>query len=153
MIAGNHLIGAVNRLEVAVKAPGCTYYVLSKKTITYDKVVETLDEQTGNVTKSLVETTEPVVGFYRLADNTAIKAHKAYLRVDANNEFAVKNGYIFDFGDDFGGDPTGVTVIEAAPSDVVEGIYSLSGARLQNLQPGVNILRMSDGTVKKVFVK
>ena len=153
MIEGNLLIGAVNRLEVADKAPRCTYYVLSKKTITYDKTTETIDETTGEVTRSTVETTEPVVGFYKLADNTAIMAHKAYLRVDANNDFAVKNGYIFDFGDAVQGDATGVQNIDPAKAEVIEGIYSLSGARLQNLQPGVNILRMSDGTTRKVLVK
>ena len=153
MISANKLLGAVNRIEVADKQAGCTYYVLAKKTITHDKLIETVDETTGEVTRSVVEATEPVVGFYKLKDTTAVPAHKAYLRVDANNAFAVKTGYLFDFGDEFEGDATGVTVVEAAPSEVIEGIYSLSGARIDNLQPGVNILRMSDGSVKKVLVK
>mgnify|MGYP002619993991 CR=1 FL=1 len=152
-IADNHLIGTVVAIQPSEKAPGCTYYMLSKKTITYDKTVESVDETTGEITRSTVETTEPVVGFYKLADNTMIKAHKAYLCVDANNEFAVKNGYLLDFSDTFGGDATGVELIAPSKTEVVEGIYSLSGARLQNLQPGINIIRMSDGTTRKVLVK
>ena len=31
--------------------------------------------------------------------------------------------------------------------------YSISGARLEALQQGINIVRYGDGTVRKVFVK
>lgn len=33
------------------------------------------------------------------------------------------------------------------------GIYTLSGARVTSLQKGINIIRMSDGSVHKVLVK
>ncbi|MCR4613488.1 MAG: hypothetical protein K5778_05755 [Bacteroidaceae bacterium] len=149
-IADNHLLGAVDRIEVADKQAGCTYYVLSKKTITYDKRVETVNETTGEVTTSTVETTEPVIGFYKLANTTAVPAHKAYIRVDAMNEFAVK-GYIFSFDEDV--TPTAVKQIETDAEATVTGIYSLNGARQQTLQRGMNIVRMSDGSVKKILVK
>jgi len=126
-ISGNLLEGAVNRIEVAQKQSG-TYYVLSRKTVDG----------------------EPTIGFFKLADNTAVPAHKAYLLVSSTS---VKTGYVFDFGDGSEGDATGVMVVESDGDVTVEGIYSLSGARLDNLQPGVNIIRMSDGSVKKVFVK
>lgn len=47
---------------------------------------------------------------------------------------------------------SGITSLEA---DAVRqpGIYSLSGVRLQSLQPGVNIVVTSDGKVRKVAVK
>jgi hypothetical protein len=35
----------------------------------------------------------------------------------------------------------------------VEGIFSVNGARQNTLQRGVNIVKMSDGRVKKVIVK
>ena len=35
----------------------------------------------------------------------------------------------------------------------IDAIYSVSGARLQHLQKGVNILRMNDGTTRKVIMK
>ena len=38
-------------------------------------------------------------------------------------------------------------------SSVISTYYSIDGRRLEALQPGINIIRMSDGTVKKVFVK
>ena len=53
-------------------------------------------------------------------------------------------------------DPTadGIDTPAAAPSVAREaGIYSPSGIRLTALQPGLNIVRMSDGTVRKVMAK
>ena len=35
----------------------------------------------------------------------------------------------------------------------VVGIFTLQGVRTDEMQPGINIVRMSDGTVRKVFVK
>ena len=152
-ISDNKLIGAVDRLEADDKQYGCAYYVLSKKTITYDKVVKTVNESTGDITTVTVETTEPVVGFYKLKEETAIPAHKAYLRVDEDNEFSVKNDYIFEFSNSADSEATGVANMHANQSEVIISIYSLSGARQNSLQPGVNILRMSDGSVRKVLVK
>lgn len=46
--------------------------------------------------------------------------------------------------------------IEAAPeadAAVAVAIYSVSGSRQQALQPGINIVKMSDGSVRKVLVK
>ena len=143
-ISGNILHGTSSGIEVADKSPGCEYYMLAKKTISVQKK----NEDTGEV-----ETvTEPTVGFYRLAAGTRIKPHKAYLMVNANNVALAKTAYIFDFGDT-SGEATGVMNVEMPATNEVVGIYSLSGARQQSLQPGVNILRMSDGTVKKVLVK
>lgn len=38
-------------------------------------------------------------------------------------------------------------------SDIPEACYSLDGRKLPNFQKGINIIRMTDGTVKKVLVK
>ena len=47
---------------------------------------------------------------------------------------------------------SGITNVEADAARE-PGIYSLSGVRLQSLQPGVNIVVTSDGKVRKVAVK
>ena len=54
----------------------------------------------------------------------------------------------------FLGTSTGIDDITAADANVkpVE-FYSLSGARLNAPQRGINLIKMSDGTVRKVFVK
>ena len=150
-ISGNKLIGNLTYIPADEKSPGCTYYMLGKQTITYDKTTATVDETTGEIRYTTAETTEPVVGFYKVKDNAGIKAHKAYIRVDANNEFAVK-AYIFSFSDE-DLTPTAVRQIETAEEATVVGIYSLDGARQSQLQRGINIIRMSDGSVKKILVK
>ena len=51
--------------------------------------------------------------------------------------------------------PTGIeNTPENAGSDVhVIGIFDAQGHQLEKMQPGVNILRMSDGTTQKVLTK
>ena len=53
------------------------------------------------------------------------------------------------------GDPsaTGIEGIVADPNAEVIGIFDAQGRQLDEMQPGVNILRMSDGTTRKVMRK
>jgi len=46
---------------------------------------------------------------------------------------------------------TGVETVETAAQTVA--VYSIAGARVNGLQKGINIVKMSNGTVKKVLVK
>ena len=50
--------------------------------------------------------------------------------------------------------PTAVSEVEVIPSrKVEEAIYTLDGRRWTTLQKGMNIVRQSDGTTNKVYVK
>ena len=87
--------------------------------------------------------------FYQAADdNNTIKAFRAY--------FVLKNAanarsLSYRFGDDY---EEGTTDIEVPEEEVtVVGIYTLSGVRLNEMQQGINILQMSDGTTRKVIIK
>ena len=52
------------------------------------------------------------------------------------------------------GGVTGIEpTIEPASKGVAVEFYTLSGVRLDRPQPGINIVRMSDGTVRKVYMK
>ena len=53
------------------------------------------------------------------------------------------------------GDQTaaGIEGIVADPNAEVIGIFDAQGRRLEEMQPGINILRMSDGTTRKVIKK
>ncbi len=52
------------------------------------------------------------------------------------------------------GDPTGINGIRLSIDDEnVEGIYSVSGQKLNTTVKGVNIVRYADGSVKKIYVK
>ncbi len=52
-----------------------------------------------------------------------------------------------------GNDPVNIEGVESAEEVVPVAIYSISGARLAAPQKGINIIKMSNGTVKKVLVK
>ena len=50
-------------------------------------------------------------------------------------------------------DPDGIKDIEHSPLNIEEAWYSLDGKKLSKPQKGINILRYSDGTTRKVLVK
>ena len=50
-------------------------------------------------------------------------------------------------------DATAISTLSALTSGEYESIYSASGAKQNSLQKGVNILKMNDGTTRKVLVK
>jgi len=57
-------------------------------------------------------------------------------------------------GDNTGWDPTtGISDATVAEASATDAIYTISGARANTLQKGINIVKMSDGSVKKVLVK
>lgn len=49
--------------------------------------------------------------------------------------------------------PTGIDNINATSSAKTEAIFSVNGARNAQLNKGLNIVKMSDGSVKKIMVK
>jgi hypothetical protein len=153
-INGNLLLGTSKRIEPDEKQPDADYFMLAKKTITYDKVTYTDNpDDPEHPIKSVAETTEPVAGFFKLAENTAIKANKAYLVVDNDDAMLAKEAYIFNLGELDDELPTGIAKTQITDGVKVKAIYSLDGMLLPQLRPGVNIIRMTDGTVQKVIVK
>lgn len=49
------------------------------------------------------------------------------------------------------GEPTGVDTIEKTENLTVDHIYSIDGKRIERMVKGINIVRMSDGSVRKVL--
>ena len=47
----------------------------------------------------------------------------------------------------------GVGEMKAEPGNTAPEVYSIDGVRLPQMQKGLNILRSSDGRVRKVFVR
>ena len=90
--------------------------------------------------------------FYRAIDETnTIKAFRAYLKPIGQAANARSLSYRFA-GEE------GTTAIDNSQLTndnevTVVGIYTLSGMRIEDLQQGVNILQMSDGTTMKVVIK
>ncbi|WP_028896501.1 hypothetical protein [Prevotella sp. HUN102] len=67
--------------------------------------------------------------------------------VDANGKFS-SNGIVI-----VPDNTTGITSPEASATATVQEIYSLDGSRQPRMQCGVNIVKMSDGTTRKVVCR
>ncbi|MBR1789795.1 MAG: hypothetical protein IJ762_11545 [Bacteroidaceae bacterium] len=97
-------------------------------------------------------TTGTKVGFYRVQEGKepTLPRNRAYF--DASSASAssapVKEAYFFGTDDD----ETGLSDMLTGDSEV-EGIYDVKGVRLPRMQRGVNIIRMTDGTSRRVMVK
>ena len=92
------------------------------------------------------------VAFYTVEKDNAqrVLQYTAYLTLPESAQQA--NRLIFDLGED---DVTGIESVEAAAEStatVVE-IYDLSGRQVSAPVKGINLMKMSDGSVKKVIVK
>lgn len=87
-----------------------------------------------------------VVAFYKVAEGEnmqpTVGANRAYVTVPNSS------AKMFSFG----GDATGISAIDALLNGDAE-IYNVSGMKQNSLQKGMNIIKMSDGTTRKVMVK
>lgn len=91
------------------------------------------------------------VGFYEIDETkgVAIPANRAYLEV--SKSAAASNAIILSLDENLA---TGIDNIATDNAEAgIEAIYNAAGIRTNRLQQGVNIIRMSNGAVKKVFVK
>lgn len=84
------------------------------------------------------------VAFYCVGESVkpTVKAYRCYLTASANEAKA------FFFGDEV----TGINGVDAADTEI-EAIYTINGTRVNNLQKGLNIVKMSNGKTQKVYVK
>ncbi|MCQ2213384.1 MAG: hypothetical protein MJZ36_07090 [Bacteroidaceae bacterium] len=102
-------------------------------------------------------------GFYMACQKNA-DVWKNAVKFNANEGDTVEIGLKKNDGvgndwvifDDFelyflGFDPTAVTTVNT--SSKVSAIYSVNGVRVNSLQKGINIVKTSDGAIKKVIVK
>lgn len=89
------------------------------------------------------------VAFYHVeSDAVRVNPFTAYL-TDAVANAANQNALAIDLN----GGVTAVDGVEAAADATVVAIYDLSGRQLDRMAKGVNVVKLSDGTVKKVIVK
>ena len=97
--------------------------------------------------------------FYRSVNETNrdnIKGYRAYIEPKEGSAAGARSlGYRFGSRDEIG---EGTTAIDNAPltndsEPTVVAIYTLGGVRINDMQEGVNILQMSDGSVIKVVIK
>lgn len=89
---------------------------------------------------------------YRVDEGGDYKARFVFI---ANKKYVLLNATLhFLSVDDYDNLTTGVKDVPTPTNaPAIEGIYSLSGARLNSLQKGINIVKSADGSTRKVLVK
>lgn len=90
------------------------------------------------------------VGFYPTKNTVNMPRYRAYYRIaksSLQSEDSAAKGVTFSLGE-----TTGVRSVAAAESKI-EAVYGVAGEKRAGLQRGVNIVKMSDGTFRKVFKK
>ncbi len=90
------------------------------------------------------------LGFYNLNSGQKIAANCAYIVLKPQEVTQVKRvAFIFD-GEDI---PTAIDKAESTINANATAVYGVAGEQRSALRRGINIVRMSDGTVRKVAVK
>ena len=118
-----------------------------KETYTDGWLTGVFAEEGIEITEGYVlQTKEGKQAFYIINPEKPINvpAYRAYLTVPSST--GVKS---FNLGDD----TTGISALEALTNNAFEAIYSADGVKLNRIEKGVNILKMSDGTTRKVILK
>ncbi len=108
-------------------------------------VPKTLEAGTDGMDNYVLQTLNNKQAFYKVVDPITITANRAYLTNESNSN-GVKALY-------FGGEATAINALDALTSGAYEGIYTVDGMKLNRIEKGVNILKMADGTTRKVVVK
>lgn len=82
--------------------------------------------------------------------NVNVGPQRAYFQIDGNSGLAKVFNIALDDGKATGID--NATIVDGNESAVI-GIYSINGVKQTELRPGINIIKMSDGTTKKIIIK
>lgn len=100
----------------------------------------------------LLQKKNDVVAFYRYVGAAAnATQYRAFLNGDRLD--GRYSSFYFPGMDMGNNEATGIENVAPAQSTMPTGIYDMQGRRIEQLQKGINILRMEDGSVKKVMVK
>ena len=138
-----------------VNATAGEAYVLKSVKVndeSYNFYIATVDYNAGAVTEIAYVTGFPVsggyMGFAILPDGRILGTGGS---VTGESNFDASNK-VFAFT------PNGGELIRSIenvtnPTTTTSAVYSLNGQQLPQMQRGVNIVRQSDGTVKKIIVK
>ena len=90
------------------------------------------------------------VGFYRFAADAFVPAHCAYLPLSAADSAILAQSVD---GVTFTDSPTAIASAVVPTGVAVQGVYTVDGRRVSAQRPGLYLVRMSDGTVRKVLAK
>lgn len=95
----------------------------------------------------VLQNIDGVTGFYKVVDAIpTVKANRCYITLPTSS-----SAKMLSFATEE--EETAINAINALTSGKIETIYNASGVRQSSLQKGMNIVKMSDGSVQKILVK
>ncbi|MDE5550940.1 MAG: hypothetical protein K2I99_06270, partial [Bacteroidaceae bacterium] len=107
-----------------------------------------------SLTFGLAEQGDITIGFRTNnigSDGTALESGKGWFKLD-NWQLIYESNEV-PTGAEVGADATGVDTVEEATTQTTVEFYSINGTRLAAPQKGINIVKMSNGTVVKTYVR
>ena len=149
--------------EVLPKGVGFVLYSTTPGTYTFKRSSKSAATPTGNILSGtykkiangdldfdnhnymLLGNKDNVVAFYALDATSYIPAFRAYLLLDKTAASKMAS-FEFDQTD-------GINRTDVVKDLSVTGYYGVSGEKRARLERGINLVRMSDGSVRKVLVK
>ena len=159
-VFGHNAYPAVYCIQVNETADTVTYYFYD-----YWKVIEEGDDNQGGsiVTRAPETVYNNDTVDWENEDGTITQYRRSYRVVEgedyvsevmyvANGKSVILRATLHFVSEEEWNEKTAITEAKAEATGIVE-FYSISGARLEALQQGINIVRYGDGTVRKVFVK
>lgn len=94
----------------------------------------------------VLQNIDGVTGFYKVVDAIpTVKANRCYITLPTSS-----SAKMLSFTTE---EETAINAINALTSGKIETIYNASGVRQSSLQKGMNIIKMSDGSIQKILVK
>lgn len=114
--------------------------------------VELLSDDTARQhhTLYLLDDRATGVGFYRYASDAVVPAHCAYLPLSADDAAILAqsiDGVIFEDS------PAGIASAQVPDGQAVKAVYTVDGRKVSAQRSGLYIVRLADGTARKVLVK
>ena len=144
--------------DLAIFAKNGKYGKSSVSGLTFNDVAIAVGKSTQTTAPGLLTVGEPVTNSYTLAMPTrtallnAIQSDKvSVVALLINSKGTIENAAKFQMPKYE--DPSGVSTVRMGDDVTPQQHYSLDGRQLQGQQKGLNIIRMSDGSVKKVMMK
>lgn len=134
-----------------VKAlPAGTYQldvIIASDTANIISVAAGDDVITYKLTTSKGEGTEACV-IFELDGTEALE-----IKVSSDTWFKADNFRLHYFGTDSSKEPNSMTPVISETNIYPVGLYTIQGTKVQTLVKGINIIRYSDGSVRKIYVK
>lgn len=119
---------------------------------TFTNCYETIDDQVNTVTSDQVKS-----GELCFLLNGKVNGGEVFFQTIGTDDhpiFDPTHGKVYEKNGTYSNTATAIEAVKTVKENgKVEGIFSVNGARQNTLQRGVNIVKMSDGRVKKVIVK